>query len=214
MDALHNAKVQANFDRAAPSWTENMDRDEYSGHLLVAILLERVLAAGVLTDPILDIGCGTGFCGPLIKRFATRLEGVDLSANMLAQAAKTGQYDALHHGEIVEFLRTHDGYGALTAAGVVYFFDRLEPLFRAARHALVPGGWFVFTTDTHAGAEDVVVSPRLDVMFQHRAEYVRSVAVTEGFDIVEFEVCTERRDHFQRQPVPALALALRRGAHD
>jgi len=210
MDDLHNVKVEAAFDRNASTWSDQMDRVEYFGHLIIAILLERVAAGGVLAQPILDLGCGTGYCGPLIKRFATRLEGVDLSAKMMAEAAKTGQYDALHHGEIIEFLRTHSGYGALTAAGVVYFFNRLEPLFEAAHDALVPGGWFVFTTDTHTGPEDVVVSPRLDVMFQHRLDYVQAVVAGTQFDVVEFDVCRERRDYSQLQPIPSIAMAIRR----
>ena len=36
---------------------------------------------------MLDAGCGTGLCGPLLKPFAGRLDGVDLSPRMLAKAA-------------------------------------------------------------------------------------------------------------------------------
>ena len=66
----------------------------------------------------------------------------------------------------------------------------------SAHGALVPGGWLVFTIDTHSGPEDVVVSPRLDFMYQHRLDYVQAV-VAEHFDIVELEPCTERRDYFE-----------------
>jgi predicted TPR repeat methyltransferase len=207
----NEAKIRGNFDQSAASWTQQMDRMEYRGHLLVALLLERVVAGGVLERPILDLGCGTGFCGPLIKRFSTRLEGVDLSEKMLVEAAKTGFYDALHCSEIVAFLSAQRGYGALTAAGVVYYFSDLRPFFQAAHDALAPGGWLVFTTDSHPGPEDFVISPRIDFMFLHRLDYVRAVAA-EHFDIVEMEICSERRDFYQLQPVPSFALAVRRKA--
>ena len=35
---------------------------------------------------MLDAGCGTGLCGPLIAPHARRLVGVDLSGQMLAHA--------------------------------------------------------------------------------------------------------------------------------
>ena len=54
-------------------------------------LLAAVLAAvpGRLFD-VLDLGCGTGICGVLIKLYARRLAGVDLSPRMI-QAANPGK---------------------------------------------------------------------------------------------------------------------------
>ena len=35
---------------------------------------------------VLDIGCGTGLCGPLLRPIAVSLCGVDLSAGMIEKA--------------------------------------------------------------------------------------------------------------------------------
>src|SRR4029453_12822471 len=55
-------------------------------------------------ERVLDLGCGTGLCGRLLKPIADRLDGVDLSANMLEKAAKRGIYADLVHADIGEYL--------------------------------------------------------------------------------------------------------------
>jgi len=44
---------------------------------------------------ILDIGCGTRLMGKLLKPYASRIVGVDLSKEMLSRAELTGAYDKL-----------------------------------------------------------------------------------------------------------------------
>ena len=47
---------------------------------------------------VLDAGCGTGLCGPLVAPYARRLAGVDLSEGMLAHAKEKNVYDELIEG--------------------------------------------------------------------------------------------------------------------
>src|SRR5262249_16278963 len=64
------------------------------GYRAPQLLREAVLAAsGQGPLDILDLGCGTGLCGPLFKDMARTLTGVDLSARMLAKARARGVYD-------------------------------------------------------------------------------------------------------------------------
>ncbi|KAG2430823.1 hypothetical protein HXX76_009798 [Chlamydomonas incerta] len=55
-----------------------------------------------------DLGCGTGLMGPLLLPYMARgaagLEGVDLSAGMVKEAARRGCYGRLEVGELVGFL--------------------------------------------------------------------------------------------------------------
>ncbi len=53
-----------------------------------AKLSRLVVETGALGGRMLDLGCGTGAAGALLRPAATRLVGVDLSANMLAKAAR------------------------------------------------------------------------------------------------------------------------------
>ena len=55
---------------------------------------------------IVDLGCGTGLLGPLVRPHTEYLIGVDLSPRMLAIAEeeKGGVYDHLFSGEMVSLL--------------------------------------------------------------------------------------------------------------
>ena len=47
---------------------------------------------------VLDLGCGTGLCGPLLQPWARSLTGIDLSQKMLDEAARKQVYDTLIAG--------------------------------------------------------------------------------------------------------------------
>src|SRR5207248_233908 len=55
---------------------------------------------------VLDLGCGTGLCGALLRRWARTLVGVDLSPGMLEKARERGCYDRLEQGDLVAVMRT------------------------------------------------------------------------------------------------------------
>ena len=91
--------------RARPTPTSRRSFDELCGELRVearaagvpragarggALVADAGRAAGKALD-VLDAGCGTGLCGPLLAPYARRLAGVDLSGGMLAQAAREGR---------------------------------------------------------------------------------------------------------------------------
>jgi predicted TPR repeat methyltransferase len=52
-------------------------------------------------------GTLVGLCGPLLKPFAARLVGVDLSVGMLVEAAKRELYDELVEAELGAYLTAH-----------------------------------------------------------------------------------------------------------
>ena len=65
--------------------------------------IERLVGHGQRFDT-LDIGCGTGLCGPLLRPLARQLIGVDLSPRMLDQAPERQVYDALVFDHLVTYL--------------------------------------------------------------------------------------------------------------
>jgi predicted TPR repeat methyltransferase len=52
---------------------------------------------------IADLGCGSGLIGQVVKPYAKRLVGVDLSRAMLVKAEAKNIYDVLFHEEITTF---------------------------------------------------------------------------------------------------------------
>lgn len=192
----------------AESWAAGMARMDFQEPGLVKTSLEWALQGAILDEPILDAGCGTGLCATLIKGFSRRLEGVDLSANMLDAARETGHYDALHCDELVSFLQTHQGYGAIVGSGVCVFLGDLRPLFAAVKRALVKGGVFVFTVDLHDGMEEVVVSPRHHAMRLHNPKHMLTAAWQSGLELLRFERCRMRNDFFELRPIEGAAVVL------
>src|SRR5579859_5287630 len=69
---------------------------------------------------ILDAGCGTGLVGQILAaRGFTHLDGLDLSAGMLREAAKKGCYTVLHRQALGEPLDLPSAeYDAVMAVGV------------------------------------------------------------------------------------------------
>jgi len=108
---------------------------------------------------VLDLGCGTGLAGVALRDRVSRLDGVDLSPEMIRQAELKGVYDRLVVSELMTFLAgvpatdAGDGrqeavpqrYDLVVAADVVPYLGDLTPLVAAVAGRLHPGGLFAFT---------------------------------------------------------------------
>src|SRR6185436_7192776 len=92
--------VKETFDRFAADFDATLVRLDYRAPQLVRGALELECGEPRGDLDVLDLGCGTGLCGPLIRPWASRLEGVDLSRAMLERASRRGGYDALHEAEL------------------------------------------------------------------------------------------------------------------
>ncbi len=76
---------------------------------------------------ILDIGCGTGLCGPLLKPLATSLTGVDLSPGMLDKARNRDVYDVLEEGELTAYMHDNPGkFDVVTCVDTFVYFGDLS----------------------------------------------------------------------------------------
>ncbi|MEP4194521.1 MAG: methyltransferase domain-containing protein [Aliishimia sp.] len=101
-------------------WAETYDAD-FVG-LRGYILHDAVASAFVQAKgqgPVLDIGAGTGICGVSLKRHGvSNVDGVDITPQMLAQAALKGAYSDLFPGDILAGLDKPDGsYPGIVSAG-------------------------------------------------------------------------------------------------
>ena len=140
--------VERTFDAFAATFDANLSALGYRAPQLVADLLCRLLPPPARQFDVLDVGCGTGLCGPLVRGWARTLTGCDLSSGMLDKAAGRRVYDDLQHAELVAFLRDHpESQDALVCADTLCYFGALGPAMAAAHGALRPGGIFVFTVE-------------------------------------------------------------------
>ena len=116
-----DAYVETLFDDYADSFAQHLVGSlRYQGpERLVALLREQ---GATRFDAALDLGCGTGLCGALLRPLCGQLAGVDLSQRMVEQARASGHYDSLCHADVVEALD-----GAPQRAGIPHGAQPAQP---------------------------------------------------------------------------------------
>ena len=156
-----NGFVERTFDSFAASFESKLEKLSYRAPALVATMVEDSGLEPLQRLDVLDAGCGTGLCGPLLAPYARRLVGVDLSEGMLAHAKEKNVYDDLTKSEVTEYLRDHrDAFDLIVSADTLVYFGDLERVLTAAAGALRRNGLLVFTLEDAAGrAADLELSP-------------------------------------------------------
>ena len=97
--------VRDHFDSFSESFDDVLNGLGYQAPKLVAEeVAELARERDLPFAHVVDLGCGTGLCGPLIRDHCARLTGIDLSPGMLRKAAALKVYDFLVEGELVGFL--------------------------------------------------------------------------------------------------------------
>jgi predicted TPR repeat methyltransferase len=141
--------VEQAFDAFAESFESVLnERLNYQAPQLCAELMARHLPAPQKQYVVLDAGCGTGLCGPLMKPWARTLGGVDLSRGMLDKAQTKGVYDDLYKAELTEFLQLSPRqWDVVLSADTLCYFGDLTKLSKAAADSLKPGGTLIFTVE-------------------------------------------------------------------
>lgn len=95
---------------------------------------------------VLDLGCGTGLAGKVLRLFASRLVGVDLSEEMLDKSRARNIYDHLELGEITGWLSgTDETFDLITACDTFIYFGDLRQTIGPAKATLNPGGTIAFS---------------------------------------------------------------------
>jgi predicted TPR repeat methyltransferase len=162
----------------------------YRGPALIDGLISRLALPPVAAA--VDLGCGTGLCGPILRPRAARLVGVDLAPKMLEQAQRRGLYDELVCEELTAFAAgTPAQFELAVAADVMNYFGDLAAPLAALRGMLRPGGWLVFTIELDEAAAVALQRSR---RFAHSADHVREAASATGFSVEAFEHGVLRRE--------------------
>jgi predicted TPR repeat methyltransferase len=134
-------------------------------------------------DSALDLGCGTGLCGPRIQPMADRLTGIDLSGAMLEKAEALGVYGELVRADIVEYLdSTEQRFDLVVAADVFIYIGDLSAAFAGVRRAMREGGVFCFSAELPSRDTDTfMLLPSL--RYAHAPAHLRALAAQHGFEV-------------------------------
>jgi predicted TPR repeat methyltransferase len=200
-----DAFIETTFDSFAASFDSKLAKLLYRAPALVAAMLTESDVDASKSLDVLDAGCGTGLCGPLIAQYARRLVGVDLSARMLAQARARNVYDELVKRELTAYLGdSTEAFDVIVSADTLVYFGPLEKVVAAAGNALRPGGRLIFTVEDLIDAEreaGYAISP--NGRYRHTREYLERVLANASLrsEIVPAELRLEAGD-----PVPGLVM--------
>lgn len=157
---------------------------------------------------VLDLGCGTGLSGAAFRDLASRLDGIDLSPAMIAEARARGLYDSLQVADIETALAARTAtYDMLLAADTLVYLGDIARVFDGACAALKSGGSFLFTTE-RAAAGEFELGPKR--RWRHSEDYLRRQAERAGFEVAGLMACVPRTE--AGQPVDGWAVALRKAS--
>lgn len=145
-------------------------------------------------DLTVDLGCGTGLFGVEIAGGTARLEGFDISANMLLKAEEKGLYQHLGQADLSDAdLANGSLFGEglprhradlVSAADVLMYLGSLDVTFSLVRDLLKPMGLFAFSVEDGGTAQEgFTLQPSL--RYAHTKAYVLDVLNRTGFEVLD-----------------------------
>jgi predicted TPR repeat methyltransferase len=192
--------VEALFDDYADRFdTALVERLDYTVPAKLARLIadqdDRRFELGI------DLGCGTGLFGAEIRNRVTRLEGFDLSVNMLAKAEEKGLYDLLAKADF-SLGPSDSGLFAeglpraradlVSAADVLMYLGDLANAFSLAACLARPGAFFAFSVEDAGEGEGYLLAPSL--RYAHTEQHVRQRLAENGFALLTLTRSAIRMD--------------------
>ena len=175
--------VEQTFDAFANSFESVLGRLKYCGPQLVQDhLAELDLPASSLS--ILDLGCGTGMVGEVMKPYARELVGVDLSQAMLDRSAEKQVYRQLHKSDITEFLRTTgEHYDLISCMDTFVYLGRLDEVLALIHQKLRVGGMLFFSTEKLLENSGLDYRLNISGRYSHHPGYLTTLLVNTGFSL-------------------------------
>lgn len=194
------------FDGFAKDYDKTLEKlgnrgPDAIGRLLRAIDLPRKKSLCVL-----DAGCGTGLCGPLLRPYARKLHGMDLSNTMLAEARKKRLYHALSRCDLGSIGTYPTGpFDLIASSDVLVYFGDLAVVLGNFAAVLRPGGWLLLTVEDAATGWALAPSGR----HQHSLTYLETTLQKTGFAKPRHTETFDLRHEFGH-PIRGHALATQR----
>lgn len=162
---------------------------------------------------LLDLGCGTGLLVIFLGPINGAMVGVDLSENMLKQAARTRLYACLHHVNVMDALRAtpSEQYEVIVCNDVFIYVGDLSEAIPNALRILKPGGHFIFSCETAGEDEADLVLRQRSNRYAHKASAVERDCRAAGFVDVEIQHLDKLRME-GAQPLPGFIVYARKAA--
>ncbi len=219
-----NAYVTQTFDEFADTFDDKLEELRYQAPALIAAALTEYLPKGTPGLRIMDAGCGTGLCAEHLQPIARRIDGIDLSAEMLAKARERNAYARLDQGDLGALLSKRAGrYDCVVAADVLCYFGDLEAILDSFYRCLRQPGWLAFSLETgktprkSEGAKKPqrrIPNFKLEISgrYVHSRHYIEQAVSDAGFTLMSLQSKTLRTEY--GKPVKGVVVIAVNGDED
>lgn len=198
--------VRALFDDYADQFDQSLV--ETLGYRIPEEMTHRLLEARADLSEVLDLGCGTGLVAKALAGRFGAIDGVDLSSAMLRHAEGGGQYRALIHQDVIDFLQDRNSsYTTVVAADVMIYVGDFQRLLEPLARNMPSGGHFIFSIELSDGPP-LSLNSRTG-RYQHHPDGIDRVLSEQGFTAAGWTMTTIRQEVTDRIP-GAIGLARRR----
>ena len=134
---------------------------------------------------VMDMGCGSGFAGLILRPLAADLTGVDLSPEMVELAKGRNVYDRLEVAEITQWLnKGGENFDLIFSSDCLIYFGDLTVILAAAAKRLKSGGVFAFSLERGAKPPFQLTDTG---RYTHAPEHVQGAATKSGLALLKQE---------------------------
>ncbi|STX50396.1 methyltransferase [Legionella busanensis] len=157
-------------------------------------------------EKTLDLGCGTGLTGQVLRDISQQLTGVDIAKKMLDWARPKGIYDKLIESEALSYLKVEkELYNLIVAADVLPYFGELSTLFQQISNHLEALGYFIFSTEI---SSTMPWQLQESARFSHNEEYLEQLAEANSLKIIFKKQIVAR--HQEGNPLPSWLIVMQK----
>ena len=179
--------LEKEFDGFARTFERQLKLLEYRGPAVIEEALVDHFGESQC-EVALDAGCGTGWCGPAIRKHSKTLIGVDLSTSMLEKAKQKSVYDELLQGDLVKHLCDRpQQYDLVVSFDTLVYFGDLADAFNAAKTSLKSNGVFIFSLELLETDEPKPFALQLNGRYAHSVSHVQESLSTAGLEATYIE---------------------------
>ena len=144
--------TQTSYDRVAVEYGERF-KDEMDDKPFDRDCLNRLVREAGELGPICDLGCGPGQIARYLHRQGVQTLGVDLSANMVAEAQRLNPEIHFHQGDMLSLPDADNSWGGIAAFYCIIHIPREQIVnaLQEMKRVLKPGG--ILLLAFHIGTE-------------------------------------------------------------
>ena len=203
---MPHALVHDYFDNIALEYDVSQQSQGYAAHIYADEFLRRYIDVSRVNYRVLDLGCGTGLMGGLVRDVAMSITGVDFSRAMTQMAMQRfTQDDGLVYERVLlrdlrEYLQGIETpqYDIVTMVHVANYLGECADVFKGVAGALRDGGvWLLQVEYPEKNAPYGVV--KQTGRFGHSEAYVREQAALHGLVVVAREDFRAYPDQLMQQ---------------